>query len=193
MFGRRRPPNILHLQGSGRPWICVCVCLVFAIPLHAARRAMAAASCCFDGQRAHFPAFKHIARILPPTIQKSYWGALISFRPPPNKGKEKAHQKQNKQREKRKQDPPTSLSRLHGSLSQSSFLPRFDLRLAHILPLGDRGLVLGCLRDRGPLLPARAGRGSPPLRELADLLLGCTGIGPRPMRALAVGTLGSLI
>ena len=38
----------------------VCVCsLVSTIPLHAARRAMAAASRCPYGQRAHFPAFKH--------------------------------------------------------------------------------------------------------------------------------------
>ena len=35
----------------------VCVCLVFPIPLHAARRAMAAACRCPYGQRAHFPAF----------------------------------------------------------------------------------------------------------------------------------------
>ena len=58
------------------------------------------------------------------------------------------------------------------------------------LLLGSRGLVLGCLGSLGSLLPAWAGGGLPPPRKLAGLPLGGAGIGPRPMRAPAVGTLG---
>ena len=68
-----------------------------------------------------------------------------------------------------------------------------DLRL-HLLPqilLGGRDLSLGYLGGLSPFFPTRAGRGSPPPRKLAGLLLGCAGIGPRPMRALAIGALGS--
>ena len=61
------------------------------------------------------------------------------------------------------------------------------------LPLGVRVLALGCLRGLGPgpFLPALTRGGSPPPRELSGLLLGCTGISPRPMTALAIGAPGS--
>ena len=62
-------------------------CLVFAIPLHAARRAMAAACRCPRGQQPIFPPL-NTRQILSPTTYESYRGSLISFPPvPPDKEK----------------------------------------------------------------------------------------------------------
>ena len=143
----------------------LCVCLVFAIPLHAARRAMAAVCRCHGGQRAHFPAFNHTVRVLSPTIKKPYWGALISFPLPRNKGKEKAHQKQNKgKRENRTPRPhsPASMAVLaspHSSLASTSASPTPSLWATEASYSGASGAAA--------LFSLRGKRGSPPPHELA--------------------------
>ena len=76
--------------------------------------------------------------------------------------------------------PPSLLLRSLGSGLDLHLNLRLRL-LSHLL-LGGRGLVLGYLGGLNPLLPARAGRGSPPPRKLTGFLLGGAGIGPCPMR-----------
>ena len=100
-------PGIVN--GSYVDWkkaaVSVCI-LVFPIPLHAARRAMAAACRCPYGQRAHFSALKPTNQIPPPTTCALYRGCPISFSPwPEDKRKEKAAPKT---RRKKRQDPPST-------------------------------------------------------------------------------------
>ena len=136
-------------------------------------------------------AFTRYTHFLPPDYHK---GVIVGVSQrlllPRTAGKQRTKEKRNSSSppEKRKKwsPPPVLLRPLWGGLDL-----HLDHRLASHLLLGGWGLVLGCLRGLGPLLPARAVRGSPPPRELAGLLLGSTGIGPRPMRALAVGAPGS--
>ena len=115
----------------------------------------------------------------------------ISFSPEPPEKALPEQREETKEREKICNvvwSPPSLLLRPLGS----GLDLHLDLRV-HLLSrllLGGRGLVIGYLRSLSSLLPAWAGGGFPPPRKLAGLPLGGAGVGPRPMRALAVGTLG---
>ena len=103
--------------------LCVCICLLLAIPLHAARRAMAAACRCSFRQRAHFPAFKSTHRILSLTTQELYRGNLISFPPWTARKKKKKKEHTTNDLKDRPQPTPPSLPAWYRSPPQPPSRP----------------------------------------------------------------------
>ena len=155
---------------------CVC-CLVFAIPLHAAQRAMAAASAAAlaDSSSNHFPAFKTKPC---PQPHAGHTGATIS--PSPHSTKQTS--------KPTRPSPPAPLL-LH-LLRAGLDLP-LSLHLARLTPLlGAWRLVFGCLRGPGFSHPAWRGRCLPPPSQLAGRPLGRVGIRQRPVGTPAISALG---
>ena len=168
-----------QLLGSRSDGI-VC-CLLFPIPLHAARRAMAAASAAAlaDSSSNHFSTFNQSPCPQPRNIVGFYRGSLITFSPCPPNTQERKRRRKQKQIKHRLISPP-------GLLLLHALRTGFDLllgpRLAHLsLPLGDCGLVFGHLWGHGPSLPAWRGWLPPSPGGQAGLPLASTGIRPRPM------------
>ena len=159
--------------------------LVFNIPLHVARRAMAAAVPLPPKATAVLQRYTHF---LPPAAP---FGGIVGVSRhlllPRSAEKQKTREK--KSNTSSVWPPPSLLLRPLGS----GLDLHFDLRvhLLSLLLLGGRGLSLGYLRSLSSLLSPGAGGGPPPPRKLAGLLLGGADIGPRPVGAPAVGALGS--